>query len=302
MQNGVPTGVLMPTVAGSSGARLRFGSASRWAAIRNEVHARFGWWPEVTSAGDGFRDLARQRTLFLRNYTTTNTGHGPRKLYEGSWWWRKTAGTPSAATPGTSNHGYGTTVDVVGLGGLNDFTTTRYRQFAEVAARHGFSNAEGRRIGEPWHWSDTLDPDVASGITPPTTEEPEMSLTDEQNGVLHEIHAMLAAGGAIGIPLARTMPGRTDVILDEVRGLPAALAQIVANVNGLPDALATIHGYAKTAAEKPAATVDAAALARLLEPAIAQALGQLGAVTVTDASVEQIAEAVADQLSTRLAQ
>lgn len=302
MQNGVPTGVLMPTVAGSSGARLRFGSASRWAAIRNEVHARFGWWPEVTSAGDGFRDLARQRTLFLRNYTTTNTGHGPRKLYEGSWWWRKTAGTPSAATPGTSNHGYGTTVDVVDLGGLNDFTTTRYRQFAEVATRHAFSNAEGRRIGEPWHWSDTLDPDVASGITPPTTEEPEMSLTDEQNGVLHEIHAMLAAGGAIGIPLARTMPGRTDVILDEVRGLPAALAQIVANVNGLPDALATIRGYAKTAAEKPAATVDVAALARLLEPAIAQALGQLGAVTVTDASVEQIAEAVADQLSTRLAQ
>lgn len=175
LANGALDGALLLSAAGSSGARLRFGTASRWAKIRNEVHALYGWWPEVTSAGDGYRSLARQVELFRRNYTTSNTGHGPVKRYEGSLWWRKTAGTPSAATPGTSNHGLGTTVDVINMGGLNNFTATRYRQFADVAGRHGFTNAEGRSIGEPWHWSDTKDPDVAIEFVerPASTPAPE---------------------------------------------------------------------------------------------------------------------------------
>lgn len=191
LQNGALDGALLLGAAGSSGARLRFGTAARWARIRNEVHAEFGWWPEVTSAGDGYRTLTRQIELFKRNYTTTNTGHGPAKGYEGVLWWRRTAGTPSAAVPGRSNHGFGTTVDVEDLGGLNQFTTTRYKQFAAVAARHGFSNAEGRLIGEPWHWSDTKNPDDALGApAPPTTTTPEddMPLSPAD---LSEIHGVV---------------------------------------------------------------------------------------------------------------
>ena len=171
----VPSNMRVPA-AGVSGATLRFGTANRWAKIRNEVYRRFGWHPEIVSAGDGYRTLERQETLFYRNYTTTDTGHGPVKAYKGSLFWRRTANTPSAATPGTSNHGLGTTADVTGLGSLYEYnpTTLRYRQFAEVAAQFGWSNAEGRRIGEPWHWSDTLDPDnPIDGVTyPPTTTTP----------------------------------------------------------------------------------------------------------------------------------
>lgn len=168
LQNGNVTGSLLFGAAGTSGATLRFGSANRWGKIRAEVLRRYGWAPEITSAGDGYRTLERQIVLFKRNYTTTNTGVGGPKFWDGSLWWRRTASTPSAATPGTSNHGYGTTVDVVNLGTLNQFGTTRYNQFADVATEHGFSNAEGRSIGEPWHWSDTLDPDDALDGTKPS--------------------------------------------------------------------------------------------------------------------------------------
>ncbi|WP_315093803.1 M15 family metallopeptidase [uncultured Cellulomonas sp.] len=168
--------VLLVQVAGVSGARLRPGSAQRWAAIRAGVEDEFGWSPEVVSAGDGYRDVKRQRRLFERNYTTTNTGHGPSKVVDGTTFWRRTAGTPSAAVPGKSNHGLGTTVDVVDVGQLKQFnpTTTRYNQFAAVAARHSFSNAEGRSIGEPWHWSDTADPD--DGIAVQFLPEADMPL------------------------------------------------------------------------------------------------------------------------------
>lgn len=174
--NGALDGVLLVPVAGESGAKLRLGSARRWAAIRDEVHERFGWWPDVTSAGDGYRDEARQRLLFSRNYTTERTGHGPAKKWGPNTFWRRTSQTPSAAVPGKSNHGLGTTVDVVNVGHYRQFrpTTVRYDQFADVAVRHSFSNAEGRSIGEPWHWSDTSDPD--DGILIPLVSEADMPL------------------------------------------------------------------------------------------------------------------------------
>lgn len=171
LTNGVlPENIRFDIQGNVPGAELRWGSALRWRDIRNEVHAKYGWWPEVTSAGDAYRSLARQVELFLRNYTRTNTGYGPAKGYQGDLWWRKTANTPSAAVPGTSNHGLARTVDVQNLGSLNQFnpTTTRYNQFSAVATRHGFSNVEGRSIGEPWHWNDTENPDTYSGTSIPS--------------------------------------------------------------------------------------------------------------------------------------
>lgn len=49
-----------------------------------------------------------------------------------------------AATPGTSNHGWGIAVDIP-----NDTAQAWLRR---NAARFGWSNAEGQRVGENWHW------------------------------------------------------------------------------------------------------------------------------------------------------
>jgi hypothetical protein len=55
------------------------------------------------------------------------------------------AGHPErAATPGTSNHGWGIAVDCP-----SGRAQAWMRQHAH---RFGWSNAEGRRVGEPWHW------------------------------------------------------------------------------------------------------------------------------------------------------
>jgi hypothetical protein len=312
----------MFVVGGSSGARLRFGSTARWNAIRNEVHALHGWWPEVTSAGDGFRTLERQEELFLRNYTTANTGTSAPKSWQGRLWWRKTPGTPSAATPGTSNHGYGTTVDVENLGGIGNFSTTRYRQFAEVAARHGYSNAEGRRIDEPWHWSDTLDPDDALGAQAPEETE-DMALAPDERQWLQETHAALGAGGAVGLPAPATVLGRLVDVQGNVTGVPGVLAAarqeiaavkadtasikgtvatIKSNTTGVPEAFVITNGKvdavkADTGVIRTDVAVIKGGVATLLErPAAgaeAPAAPEGGApVTLTDADVDRIADAV----------
>lgn len=301
----IPAGLLV-LAAGTSGATLRPGTASRWAAIRNEVHARFGWWPEVTSAGDGYRSLARQVDLFRRNYTTTNTGYGPVKSYEGSLWWRKTAGTPSAATPGTSNHGLGTTVDVVNLGTLNQFTTTRYAQFAAVAALHKFSNTEGRSIGEPWHWSDISSPDVVTVSNPgdstgnvptipdigPIAPIEEIDMTPEQAYQLAQVVAQSASIYA----LLNETPFRSaqqvhNWQVNRVEGQPTTFLQDTVDGN-----TAAMQSVAILAAGTPTPTVDVTALAA----ALAQVLP--GAVVDLDAAdLEAIARAVNDEQHRRSA-
>lgn len=59
-----------------------------------------------------------------------------------------------AAVPGTSNHGWGTALDLGG--GINQFGTTQHRWMQENAARFGWvhpqwAQADGSKP-EPWHW------------------------------------------------------------------------------------------------------------------------------------------------------
>lgn len=307
VQNGSLEGVLpLFQVAGSSGASLRFGSAHRWGKIRAEVQRRYGWAPEVTSAGDGYRSLARQRELFLRNYTRTNTGYGPAKGYEGDLWWRKTAGTPSAATPGTSNHGEGRTVDVVGVGGLNQFGTARYNQFADVATEHGFSNAEGRSIGEPWHWSDTLNPDDAlDGSAPPpagtTPTEDDMSLTPEQHNRLInvEVAAVAAKDNATAAGdqayNARVVAVQNQNAIAQVAGIAAETKGLAAETKTdtalLKGGVATIIDLLNGGATAPAPG----------EPGDPVTPPPAGAVVLAPESLEAVIEGVADAVLARLA-
>jgi hypothetical protein len=63
-------------------------------------------------------------------------------------------GEPSAAVPGTSNHGWGTAVDIV-------ITPETLAWLRKHAAAYGFDNADGAQVGENWHWVRT------ETITPP---------------------------------------------------------------------------------------------------------------------------------------
>lgn len=147
----IPASALVPI---GGGARLLASAAARWSAIVAEVEHLHGWTPTPTGSMDGYRPLSgsyyAQTETFLRRYTTQYLPGRPTKTWQGRTWWLK-AGEASAAVPGTSNHGWGSAVDVAALGG---FATTRFAQFAAVAARHGMSNTEGRSIGEYWHWVD----------------------------------------------------------------------------------------------------------------------------------------------------
>ncbi|GEM_PF-3401871 len=168
--------------------RLRAAVAAAWVELVAAVLATYGW---VVALTDAYRDYATQERLFRQRYTTTYLPGRPSKVWLGRRWYLK-AGYAAAAVPGTSNHGLGITVDVAGLGG---FTGTRYRQFAALAEPRGWSNAEGRSIGEAWHWTKTngdtttvtnpigggvvSTPDVV--VTPPTPiEEDDMPYTTEQ--------------------------------------------------------------------------------------------------------------------------
>ncbi|WP_062516497.1 M15 family metallopeptidase [Demequina gelatinilytica] len=118
----------------------------------------------TTIPGHAMRTLEMQINVFKDYYTTDtseplfrfDSGAFDTRLWNGSRWFRR-AGRPSAAIPGTSNHGKGRAVDFQGLGG---FDTDEYNTFAREATKRGWDNAEGKRVGEWWHWNHNPDTDT----------------------------------------------------------------------------------------------------------------------------------------------
>lgn len=152
--NGQIPASALTSITGVSGARLRPGAAAAWERLRAAVHTAHGWYPAPTGPTDAYRPYATQESLFRARYTTTYLAGRPSKRWNAATWYLR-AGMAAAAVPGTSNHGLGITVDITGLGSLGVFTTTHYKQLAAIATTLGWSNAEGRSIGEPWHWTYT---------------------------------------------------------------------------------------------------------------------------------------------------
>lgn len=147
----IPTTALSP-VPGFPGAWLTHEAADSFKRVRDEVQRKYGWTPTLTSAGDAYRSYARQEAVFRERYVPRYATYGlggvdRRGPWLGQYWWRYRGA--AAAVPGTSNHGKGVAVDIKDIG---PFTGLRYRQFAEVAAKHGWSNVEGKSVNEPWHW------------------------------------------------------------------------------------------------------------------------------------------------------
>lgn len=105
----------------------------------------------TTDASQGYRSLAEQRSIFTKRYRAQSTGSGPFgdvRWWNGTRYVRESDAGP-AAIPGTSNHGLGLAIDFQGLGG---FDGDGYAWLAKHGRDFGWTNTEGKRNGEPWHW------------------------------------------------------------------------------------------------------------------------------------------------------
>jgi hypothetical protein len=99
-----------------------------------------------------YRTYERQEALFRERYRTYDTGSGSTKWWQGRTWW-KLKGVAMAATPGTSNHGFGLADDLAQdentdnvLEGLSDADLTWVRD-------NGWSFGWGlEQRAERWHW------------------------------------------------------------------------------------------------------------------------------------------------------
>lgn len=118
-------------------------------------------------ASDGYRALNggqfTQEGIFLDRYRPQATGSGPYgdvRRYKGVRYVRVKGA--AAAVPGTSNHGLGLAADFAS--GINaSFTSAAHLWMVANAGPYGWSNTEGRSIGEPWHWVYSAKADVMKG-------------------------------------------------------------------------------------------------------------------------------------------
>lgn len=91
---------------------------------------------------DGYRPYETQERLFRERYSTVWRPGAPSKKWHGTTWWKR-YGVATAATPGTSNHGWGLATDIA------DATGERLLWLDEYAADYGFSWE--LLPEEPWH-------------------------------------------------------------------------------------------------------------------------------------------------------
>lgn len=93
---------------------------------------------------DAYRSLTEQVALLKRNYYAVSGGRRPGdRSYRGVTY-RRRSGRPATASPGWSNHGTGTAIDIH-PGGIQ-------RWLQNEGSRYGWSWDEGRSLGEAWHF------------------------------------------------------------------------------------------------------------------------------------------------------
>lgn len=106
-----------------------------------------GFKPTATGV---YRSYTAQVTLFRARYSKTELPGRPTKTWEGQTWWQR-PNVAMAATPGTSNHGWGLAVDFAEKRtvGLVPVTASFVAWLCANAFTYGFS-AEDQ--SEVWHW------------------------------------------------------------------------------------------------------------------------------------------------------
>lgn len=136
------------------GQALELNAARSWVAL-TAAAKKAGFTFVLT---DSYRPRSVQERIFFQRYVQQNVGggaYGDVRMYQGKRYVRK-AGYASAATPGTSNHGTGTAIDIAGINaGFGNTPTNAYQWLAKHASAYGWTNpawAKTRNFWEPWHW------------------------------------------------------------------------------------------------------------------------------------------------------
>ena len=116
-------------------------AAIAWQMMRSEAK-KVDVTLRPTSTVDTYRPLSVQTALFLQRYQLEPIKGRPVRRWNGQIYYQK-PGVAAAASPGTSNHGWGLAVDVwnVGQNGRLDWLLTHAKEF-------GFS---WELQSEPWH-------------------------------------------------------------------------------------------------------------------------------------------------------
>lgn len=111
-----------------------------------------------------YRSLEEQVDVLLAGSTTTPNGRDFR-VYNGRRYYL-TGG--AIATPGWSNHGLGLAIDADDFGAVGQWNVPHQLAWTPYLEKHGFTDDEGRSIGEPWHR--VYDPTTDRGKNTPTTD------------------------------------------------------------------------------------------------------------------------------------
>lgn len=98
-----------------------------------------------------YRPYARQVEIFTKNYRPANRKRtkSSDRTFQGRTW-EKYRGA-NVSSPGYSNHGLGLAVDF--NAGVQTAGTPENTWFKANAPAYGWDWTEGRKNGEPWHWT-----------------------------------------------------------------------------------------------------------------------------------------------------
>jgi hypothetical protein len=125
--------------------------ANAWQAFAAEVATRFGITLTATSSPDTYRSRAFQESMFRNRYSPDPLPGRPSKVWAGKTWWLR-PNNAMAATPGTSNHGWGLAVDTAiwrdgKVVGIKD-NPAAFEWMVANARHYGLS---WEAQSEPWH-------------------------------------------------------------------------------------------------------------------------------------------------------
>lgn len=224
----------IPAANGQTAYLLPLPAAS-FLRVAEKCQRLYGWAPQATSAGDGFRSLARQISVFTQRYRRTYAEYAPgrvdRRTWNGVYYYRWNG--PAAAVPGTSNHGKGITVDITDLGG---YSGKKFSQIKALLIAEGWSNAEGASIGESWHWNYTR---TAYGVDNTNITIPGIGLPDIDT-VLDSLEEYMATEDArvllSQILEALTLPGAPYQVPEAILAAVQENARTLATIQGQGDA------------------------------------------------------------------
>ena len=218
-----------PGQAGGYTVRLVAPAARAWRALCAAALAA-GHTLKPSGLYDSYRPYTVQEKVFLARFSTTNTGTGITRTWQGKTWWLK-PGVALAAVPGTSNHGWGLAVDTGeerdGDTGAESIDTATLNWLLANELRFGFSHEVQ---SEPWHIRYTAGDAIPAAVL--AYEEAD-EMTPEEHayllGAAWRLHG-LAHGEPLPADKSNPLPGESLWIVEQIKAMAAGLEELKAAV------------------------------------------------------------------------